>query len=208
MKKTVDARGKMCPEPLVMTRNAIRVADEGDTIEVLIDNSTSQCNVQAFLNELGMSNTTEQHGDEFTITFTVQNTPNTKNVQDIQPIEFCTTPLAPRKSGYAVVLKSQTMGVGDDQLGSLLVRACLNSLNELDEKPTVVILYNAGVKLALQGTDTAAALEKLAHAGIDIILCGTCVDYFDIKDKISIGKVSNMFRINELLAAASHVVYP
>ncbi|MEG0601894.1 MAG: sulfurtransferase-like selenium metabolism protein YedF [Mucinivorans sp.] len=209
MKKIVDARGRACPEPLVMTRREINSSAVGDTIEVMLDNQTSKCNVEAFLRELAFDTQTTENGDHYSITFGITKTKANDRAK-AAPRDLCSlSPQGQSSTGeYVVVLKSMTMGEGDHKLGALLMRACLNSLVELDSRPKFVILYNSGVKLATKNSDTAAALEKLASTGSEVILCGTCVDYFDIKDQIALGTISNMFRINELLSAASHVVYP
>ena len=109
---------------------------------------------------------------------------------------------------YAVVIRSHVMGYGDDKLGALLMRSSICSLCELERLPSVIILYNTGVKLAVQGADSADSLLKLQNAGVSILLCGTCVDYFEVKDLIAVGKISNMVSINNTLTKMGNIIYP
>lgn len=207
MKKTVDARGRLCPEPLVMTKRQIKACSAGDQVEVLIDNDTSRCNVEAFLSELGLASSTKIVDQTMIVSFVVGETSASPAAQQSAPVEFC-TPRTDKRAGYSVVIKSETMGSGDDALGALLMRACINSLGELDELPSHVILYNSGVKLAINGTDTAESLSKLESKGVQVVLCGTCVDFFELKASINFQEISNMYRINSILPASHHIVYP
>lgn len=192
-----------------MTKREIRVAQGGDVIEVVVDNDTSRCNVEAFLDELGFAHRRDDKGSVCSIFFTIGNVA----VDESQMIgnNFCDIASKSSKSqgsGYVFAIKSATMGMGDDALGELLMRACVNSIPELDTLPRFVVLYNGGVKLALRGTDTAESLLRLLESGVEVVVCGTCVDYFDLKGQLAVGAVSNMYRINTILAEAHHVIYP
>ena len=109
---------------------------------------------------------------------------------------------------YAVCIKSELMGEGDPELGRLLMETFLENLKLQDQLPSHVVLYNGGVKLAMKGTLTGQALSELEEMGTRIMLCGTCLDHYDIKYDISVGMISNMVVITETLATAGHVVYP
>jgi selenium metabolism protein YedF len=109
---------------------------------------------------------------------------------------------------YLVLFKSQFMGVGDDELGGVLIRGFMNNLSGRSNLPTHIILYNAGVKLALKGSDTANALKAFEDKGVSIIICGTCSDFFAVRDQIGVGEVSNMATITELLTTTPKIVAP
>lgn len=171
----------------------------GTRMAVLIDNETSCLNLTDYLKTL---QTPVQRLDEagmVRLEFVVPNT-----LPASAPREHHTA----KPQSYAVVLKSNRMGMGDDQLGSILIRAFVNALPDADQLPAQVILYNSGVKLAQTGTDTALSLQKLHALGVEIVVCGTCVDYFDLKTQLAVGTISNMYRITALTTQAGHVVYP
>lgn len=200
--KKIDTRGKLCPQPLMMTRKALEETVAGEELLILTDNETACGNLKDYLTELKL--TFECHWEngqgEFRLT-----KPTALRVQT-EAEAFCK---APTPNGqYVVVIKSDKMGDGDEALGTLLLRAFINTLSEAPALPAAVIFYNSGIRLTLKGSDTIAALEKLEEKGVLLIACGTCLDYYGVKDQLSVGIVSNMYKITELVTQAGHVVYP
>ncbi len=196
----IDTKGKLCPAPLIMTKKGIGTATPGEIIEVITDNATSYGNLINYLAELKITPETQKEGDVYTLTFT-----KTGNERLTEPAEhYCST----SSPDYVVAIKSDKMGIGDDELGAILLRAFINTLPEAEHLPSAILLYNSGVKIALKGTDTAASLQKLEEKGITIVACGTCLDFFNVKEQLAVGMVGNMYKIVQLLSQAGHVVYP
>ncbi len=106
-----------------------------------------------------------------------------------------------------LVLDSDSLGHGDSGLGAQLIVNFLRTIAFRDDVPETVACYNAGVKLAVQGARSVPMLEALAQKGADIVLCGTCVDSFQLRDKLAVGRVGDMKGIVEALAAADKVLY-
>ena len=204
----VDTCGRLCPQPLIMAKKAIKSAKGGEQIAVISDNDVAFANLQDYLKELKIEFTSYWEDKQGTITFTVGSKQEAvaSTVDTVNAEDFCAMPA--QLSSYVVVVKSQTMGSGDDELGAILMRAFINSLPEADNLPSSLIMYNAGIKLALKGSDTLAAFEKLIAKGVKIYVCGTCVDFFDVKEDLALGTITNMYKIAELTIKASHVVYP
>ena len=157
--KTIDTRGRLCPEPLIMTKRAISGAGPGDEFEVLTDNPTALSNLKSYLTELGIVFRTE--GD--TVRFVLAGVPSGAAAGTPDPV--CGTPSR----------SVPVSGHGD---------------------------YCVAV------SDTVAALKELERRGVKILVCGTCLDFYDAKERLAVGTVSNMFKITEVLAGAGHVVYP
>ncbi len=114
--------------------------------------------------------------------------------------------------GYAVVktvlvLDSDTLGRGDEPLGRTLIANFLRTLAFRDDVPQTIVAYNAGVKLAAAGSPTAPLLDALRQKGADLLLCGTCVDYFELRGRLVVGEVSDMRTIVERLSGAAKVLY-
>lgn len=196
----IDTRGHLCPAPLIMTKRALKNADDGEQFTIIADNNTASCNLMTFLDEMGYKAIKTEKGGEFHIVFSKNGEP-----VNIEP----TCEAKPANGGYIVVLKSETMGSGSDDLGAILMRGCINSLGEVDHQPKALIMYNAGVLLATIGKDTALSLEKLALQGVQIIACGACVDYYGIKSELTpCITIGNMLKINSMLSDASSVIYP
>ena len=100
------------------------------------------------------------------------------------------------------------MGTGDDVLGKKLLKGFIFSLTQLPRLPKTILLYNGGAHLSCEGSDSLEDLKNLADAGVEILTCGTCLDFYGITDKLAVGEVTNMYVITEKLTGASVVVRP
>ena len=227
-KVQVDARGKNCPEPVLMTKNA--VSPDVTEVETLVDNPIARENVSRFMKSKGFSvECTEKDG-----TISVRGVmdanprPSATDEETKRPTQFADAHRAsaypfqkgainPRPSAtpfengandaaYAVLITHPFIGGEDKELGEVLMKAYLGALGQEDIPPSVIILMNGGVKLAIAGASTCEHLEALASKSVKVLLCGTCLKHFGLLDNIGVGQVSNMFEISEYLAAASHVV--
>lgn len=114
----------------------------------------------------------------------------------------------PASGQIVLAVSSDGMGRGDDELGQVLLRNHLHVLAELNPRPDVLIFYNAGVKLAVKGSPALEDLKTLAGQGVQILLCGTCLNHFGLKDKVAVGEISNMYAISETMLNAAKVISP
>ena len=213
---SLDARGCPCPQPLIKTRRLWKTLNPGDHFEVIMDNDIACTNLITFLTDQGADPQTSHKGDDFIVT-AVRTGEATQNGPDICPLPTpaqatetqSETQVQPvKQNDYVVVLKSDCMGMGDDDLGGILAKAYINTLPELDSKPTAIIMYNGGVKLAMASSGADETLKSLEEHGVDVIVCGACVEFFGIKEQLAAGRISNMYEIAERMAAAKHVVNP
>ncbi len=200
---TVDARGKLCPQPLILTKRALKQAEENAEITILCDNDVAFQNLQDYLRELHYPFLPTWQNGQGSI---VLKKSHNESISEVAAEDFCR--VLPPTGTHVVVLRSEVMGQGDDTLGAMLLRSFVNSLIETDVLPSAILLYNTGVKLALRDTDTAISLTNLAEKGVAIYLCGACVDFFDIKKDLGVGTITNMFKITDMVSRASHVIYP
>lgn len=197
----VDARGQPCPKPLILTRQAIKENLVGTQIVVLVDNETSCQNVERFLRDNGMTPHIGADGSEFILRF-VKHAPE---LAAPAAEAYC----LPSRAGhdYVVVLSSDTIG-SDEVLGRVLVQSLLATLKAIELLPTHLILYSRGVLLAMEGAATLPDLQAIAQRGVDIRLCGTCVDHYEMKQAMRVGEIANMLTLVELQLAASKVLKP
>ena len=100
------------------------------------------------------------------------------------------------------------MGAGPAELGQILVQGCINTIKEVAPAPTALVFYNSGVKLTVDTSPVLQSLRELESSGVKILVCGTCANYFQIKDQVGVGIISNMYAILEALSQAGHVIYP
>lgn len=197
----VDAKGKLCPQPLIMTKKALVDLEPGQTITVLIDNDISRKNVERFLADNNTPVETTEADGVFTLTVTKAS----EALSAPDAASYCTiSPIKP----HVVCIKSKRMGEGDDTLGELLMKAFINTIDEVDPLPDTLVFYNSGIFLALKDSPVLDALNELSEKGVKILVCGTCADYFKKKDDVAAGIISNMYTISEALVEASKVVSP
>lgn len=197
----IDTKGQLCPTPLIMAKKGIQEAPAGSSIEIHTDNDTSLQNLRNYLTELKLTIAIRNEGGIHVIRLVKPET-----IADyLNPEAFCEVPVA---KNYVVAIKSETMGNGEHELGLILMRAFVNTLKSADKLPTTILLYNSGVKIAIKDTDTAQSLQELEDKGVAIFACGTCVDYYDLKDKLGVGMISNMYTMTKYLSEAGHIIYP
>ena len=208
-KKIVDARGELCPKPLIMTKKALK-GFTGE-IEILLDNLTACENVTRYLSDNGVVFSSSGTGDDRIITINSESASSAGDLPD--PDGYCTVPalepLQPlsAKAGHVICFTKDTMGSGSDELGEILIKAFCNTIKEIEPLPKALVFYNGGVNLALQGSPVLESIQEVEKSGVKILVCGTCADYFGVKDKVGAGIISNMYDIMECLTGAGHIIY-
>ncbi|HNW10640.1 MAG TPA: sulfurtransferase-like selenium metabolism protein YedF [Candidatus Rifleibacterium sp.] len=201
--KLIDARGLLCPKPLIMVKKALTSAEPGSILEILIDNATAHENVMRFLQDFGCRATCVENAGVFTVSAEVVKPAEAS----LRPEDYC-SPAGGNSGPYILVLSCSVMGSGSDELGRILIQACINSLKETAPAPSAILFYNSGVTLACEGSPVLGALKELEAAGVKMLVCGTCLDYFELKPKLQVGRVSNMYDIMQTAASASKVFTP
>jgi selenium metabolism protein YedF len=202
--RTVDARGLPCPKPIIETKKALKEVGK-EQFAVLIDNETSLGNVCKFLID-NNCRFDEKYNNGFWI-LTVS--PSGVALSDKSEEDYCSIkPHEDSPAEYVIALTSEFMGQGSDELGAILMKSFVNILTELDKLPAAVVCYNSGVKLALPGSPVVETLAELEKRGVEVILCGTCIDFFGLRGRTIAGKTGDMFLIAGLMAAARSVLKP
>ena len=198
----VDTRGQSCPKPVVMTKNALSKLAVSGSMVVLVDNDTAKTNVENFLKSNGVKYSTVQKIDMFEIRVTKTDAPFAFE----GPAEHSTC--GQKTGSHVIAVKNNKMGFGSDELGEILIRACINTIQEITPLPGAIVFYNSGIELTLKDSPVLESLQELEKLGVKIIVCGTCVQHFKQKENVAVGTISNMYDIMEILSRASHVVYP
>jgi selenium metabolism protein YedF len=198
----VDGKGLLCPQPLILTRKALKNCLPGETLKIECDNRTAFQNILTYLKDQSLEPKGAETGDIFQIEVINQ------VVQSYQEVGSGSIDAGLCSSAYVVVVSSERMGDGDPQLGTILMKGFLNALNEQPLLPTHLVFYNSGVKMATSESGVSSSLKQLEEMGVEILICGACVDFYAIKDQLCVGKISNMFTITETMAKTGHVVRP
>lgn len=200
MKKTVDARGLACPQPVVLTIKAIADATEVTTI---VDNQAAVENVTRLAHSKGCSVEVSEKEDGTYLTIKREGALSEPPVTE--HVVVCSTAGAPA-GPLVVFVPSDCFGSGPTELGERLMGAFFHSLLEVTPKPRTIIFMNSGVKLVVAGSRSLDDIKTLAAQGIDVLACGTCLSYFELTEKLAVGRVSNMYDIATALLEAGKLV--
>ncbi|MGN0070997.1 MAG: sulfurtransferase-like selenium metabolism protein YedF [Atopobiaceae bacterium] len=203
----VDARGKACPMPIVMTYNELKAMKDGKVVTT-VDSENSVKNLKNLGAEKDVPVEVAARDGEWDVTFTVG--PDGIKTADTDQafINSCAT--TPAAKNLVIAVTSDAMGTGDDKLGRQLMKGFLFAVSQLDdaELPKTILFYNGGAKLTCEGSLSLEDLENLVDRGVKIMTCGTCLNYYGLEDKLKVGTVTNMYSIAETLAQATQVVRP
>ena len=201
----VNAIGDTCPIPVVKAKNAIKELGGAGVVEVLVDNEIAVQNLGKMAKQKGYAFASEKLGAaEFKVTMTVGESAEQQNVDDIP--EVCAVP--GHKKNVVVAINSAKMGVGHDELGGVLIKGFIFALTQMDELPSAILFYNGGATLTTEGSTSLEDLKNLEAQGVEILTCGTCLNYYGLGDKLRVGEVTNMYTIVEKLTGADLVVKP
>ncbi len=201
-KKLLDCRGFSCPQPVIMTRQALEEMAER-YLEVLLDNEASLTNVMRFAQSQGhkVMRDSSEMGQYRVLIEKAEGL--TKTVS-----EPCSTACqimeAPRS--LVIYVSSESLGRGDEELGRVLMRAYLDTLAQFAKEISHVIFINSGVKLAVEGSPVLEQIQALERMGAQVLCCGTCLNHFQLADKLQVGSISNMLAILEVLSRAARVM--
>ncbi len=195
MDKLVDARGLACPQPVLMTKEALETLEEG-IITVLVDNVASRENVKRFAQRMGCTVDVAEKDGIFELRIVKGYT--------------CQLPRAQEEAregqeGPVILITSHKLGE-EEELGRLLMKGFLSTLREASRRPSRLLFMNTGVFLTVEDSPVLGVLKELEAKGVEIYSCGTCLDYFGLKDRLAVGQITNMYDTVEHLTGASLVV--
>jgi selenium metabolism protein YedF len=196
MAKEVDARGLPCPQPVIRARNAM---EEGAEIVTIVDNETAQRNVTRMAEKSGARVEVESREDGIYLRIV----PSVQKSGQVTPAAGAASSDGP----LVLVVSGELMGRGEHkELGGILMRGFFYALGEIETVPDTIILFNSGIKLAVEGSPVVEDLQALVEEGVEILVCGTCLEYYGLKEAITVGTVSNMYTIAETMLAGGRVV--
>lgn len=200
--KEVDCRGLACPGPVVACSRLVK-EEAPSALAVLVDNAAAVENVSRFLRTSGYAVASERREESL---WRIRASRDGGSASDAAP-QSQPTPSAPR--GKALVLiTTETLGRGDDTLGARLMDNFLATLPELGDALWRIVLLNGGVRLAARPGKALDSLKALEAAGVSILVCGTCLDFYQLLEKRAVGQTTNMLDVVSSLALADKVIRP
>ena len=201
----VNAMGDTCPIPVVKTKDAIRqLGANGGVVETLVDNEIAVQNLTKMANQKGYGVESEKLGEnEYRVVMTV-------GAGADLPAEgeetVCVVPAGQKNT--VVVVGADHMGEGEGELGKNLLKAFLYALSQQETLPRTILFYNGGAFLTCQGSLSLEDLKSMAERGVEVLTCGTCLNFYGLTEKLAVGGVTNMYDIVEKQMAADLIVKP
>ena len=199
--KIIDVKGLKCPLPLIETKKALSKLPDNESLKIVIDNEISKNNVIRFLGDNGIKSETLKNGNVFEVLVNQHNV----DLKNVEAEKYCKIdPIG--KDNYIIIFGKDRLGEGSEDLGFVLAGSLLNTLKEMDNLPTKIIFINSGINLVLKGSPTLLPLKELEKSGVELIVCGTCLNYFNKIDDFAIGRISDMYEILESMTKAGKVI--
>ncbi|MGE5627846.1 MAG: sulfurtransferase-like selenium metabolism protein YedF [Solirubrobacterales bacterium] len=191
MDKIIDCTGLKCPQPVINTKKHFDSIGEGSAT-IIVDNEVATSNISKFAASNGFECSSEQKEGLYYLNIT-------KSSCGCKPMSF------PNKN-LVILVSSDRLGEGSDELGTALMKSYLYALSESDNLPSHLLFLNGGVKLTVEGSDSLTSIKALNDKGVTILSCGTCLDFFNLKEKLAIGEITNMYTIVEKLNSAENTI--
>jgi selenium metabolism protein YedF len=197
MSKILDARGLECPKPVLETKKALQTEN---VLTVIVDNRAARENVSRLASKSGCQVRIEEKDDGIYIHIEREAGVSEQECSEREDMSVAVG------GKLVLVIASDTVGSGDDELGRILMRAFMPTFLEVEPKPDTIIFINNGVKLTVSDSLVLEDLQALAGEGVEILVCGTCLNYFDLTGDVAVGEISNAYTIAEKMLQANRTV--
>jgi selenium metabolism protein YedF len=193
----IDCRKQTCPLPVVNTKKALEKTTD-ENLVVIVDNIVSRDNVRRFVQSQGHKVEIEDKGGGLYYMHITRNPEAGKKIAGAIN--------GPTTGGVVVFITTDKLGEGDERLGGILMKAFLNTLHDSEPKPEKIVFINNGVRLTTEGSEVLDSLAALTADGVQIMSCGTCLNYYGILEKLKFGIAGNMYDIVNVLLEAGKVI--
>jgi selenium metabolism protein YedF len=188
-----DCRGIACPEPVIRLKNALERSGDGE-VRIVVDNGASRENVLRFARSQGCTLHEEAFENGWLITLRAGVLSSDERIP------------ATSRHQSVILIGSDKLGEGPDELGRLLMKNFIISLLELATPPETIFFINSGVMLAADGSEALEPLQKLEEKGTELFACGVCLDFFGLRDRLAAGSVTNMYTIADKLLSSGNSI--
>ena len=196
MSKNIDAREENCPMPVIMAKKEIEQGGKFFTVQV--DNKIAVENLRKFASSQGYEVSIEEASGDFNVKFSngcVECEEILAKVENRKPLGY-----------WCVFVNKSTLGVGDEELGQTLMKMFLYTISESSDYPKSILFMNDGVKVPTLNKQATEHLKELEEVGVELLVCGACLNFYGLEDKLSVGAVSNMYEIVEAMKSATKVI--
>lgn len=192
MDNIINCKGLNCPEPVINTKKYFDSINQGEGT-VIVDNEVAKNNIIKFAKNNNYLSEIIKKESELYYIKVVKEACNTKDKDLLN-------------DGYTILVTTDKLGEGSEELGKILMKSYFYALSESDKLPTDIIFLNSGVFLTTEGSQILNILEDMSKKGIVISSCGTCLDFYNLKEKLKLGEISNMYFIVEKINNSTKVI--
>lgn len=198
----VDCRGLGCPQPVLATKEAL---DAGNRLlEVVVDNEAAKNNVTRFAQDRNCTvASSEPENGCWTLSVKAGRICRRKQVS---PENYSCA--SSRTGGLVYVISSASMGQGSADLGWALLQTYVQTIHKISPLPEKILLYNEGVRLVAEEGGALKALEQLQEQGVEVLACGTCLNFYELTASLKVGRITDMYEIMSTVNNATQVVSP
>lgn len=207
--------GKPCPQPVVLAIRELQKLPAGEVLEVIVDNKAAVENVSRMAANKNCSVELQENGnDTWTLILmpaegaeSIKNTDHTDHAvqAETEAAAYCSTPSA-SAGPQVVAVGTNEMGQGDAKLGYNLMKAFLYALSQQETLPETILFFNGGAKLTVEGSESLADLKDMEERGVEILTCGTCLDFYGLTERLAVGRVTNMYTIVEKMTQCGRLI--
>lgn len=194
MIKEIDARGQACPRPVILTKKELDNLLEG-SVTTIVDNEVAKENVSKLAQSLGLSFSVDKKSE---VEYHIQIVKGEANKSIKEEISV-------KLEKNTIAIGSNKMGQGEEELGKILIKSFIYTVSQTEPYPENIVFFNSGVYLTCEDSPVLDDLKALQSKGVDIQSCGTCLDYYNLKEKLKIGGISNMYSIYEKMKLANTI---
>jgi len=197
MSTDIDARGMNCPQPVIATKKALEGIVSG-IVTIVVDNGIAKENVTKFATAHGCGVSITPQGSDFLLKITKGEAASVPEQTALkQTVALGDT---------VYIITQDTLGHGNSELGAVLMKGFIYAILESQPAPKAMLFMNSGVLLTIENSPVLPHLAQLVQGGVEILSCGTCLDYFNVKDKLAVGGITNMYTIVETMSASPKVI--
>ncbi|MBX9136883.1 MULTISPECIES: sulfurtransferase-like selenium metabolism protein YedF [unclassified Clostridium] len=196
MKKFIDAKGKNCPMPVIMAKKEIDLGVKFFEIEV--DNKIAVENLKKLANSQGFVTKVEENNGNFKVDFSN----GCEECEEILEKIEGKKPLG----DWAVFVNKEIIGAGSDELGISLMKMFFYTISEGEDLPKSILFMNGGVKVPTLNEQAIEHLKVLENKGVELLVCGACLNFYGLEEKLAVGKISNMYDITNAMKESAKVI--
>jgi len=197
MNTKIDCRGLACPAPVLKTKELIE-QEQPENLVVVVDNEAAKENVTRFMEHQGFAVSTSVEGSDFQVSGRAEGGAKAAPVKTVEPEEL--------KQKIMVMVGTDRMGYGDDDLGLKLMVSFLKTLKEMGGELWRLVFVNNGVKMTVSESEVLPVLKELEEGGVHVLVCGTCLNHFNLLEKKVVGETTNMLDIVTAMQLADKVI--